>query len=287
MFVEFKEKTFESYFVSELSRKSKIHYCPDQTDELHLGFDAMFYVPYWRHLLAPRHFDVGRWLRGVTPSDVNAMGRAFNRVYPDLKANLFFQFKRPEFLTTPKAKEWKEWHGAYFRFSLYQHQHDILVKLSQCSSGKARVLYAAPKLVTTVDLIDAAKQQKVLATTQLVEADKLIGHKKCTFSSGSDTVLGHSETEEIDRFVISDFIESMIPLAGETFTQATKRAGSEIKEALAGISGANHILRSARSIATDGWSEDMPEAFRDSWLDHMITAHAFSRAFGIKLCMLG
>ncbi|MBW3245633.1 hypothetical protein KUV57_23650 [Epibacterium sp. DP7N7-1] len=287
MFVEFKEKTFESYFVSELSRKSKTFYCPDQTDELHLGFDSMFYIPYWRHHLSLRYFDVGAWLRGITPDEVASMGKHFNRAYPNLKANMFFQFKRPELLTTQNAKEWEHWSSPYFRFSLYQHQHDILIELSRCTSEKAKVLYAAPKLARTADLLNAAKGKKVIKKTQVVEASKLVGHKKCTYSSASNTALGHSEPEEIATFLVADFLEEMASLDGESFTQASKRVGSEIKEALVDSNDAKQILHSARSIATDGWVDDMPQEFRDSWLDQLITVHAFSRAFGITTCFLG
>lgn len=287
LFVEFKEKTFESYFVSELSRKSKHFYCPDQTDEKHLGFDAMFYLPHWRHLLMRPSLRVGTWLNGITGSDVDLMGREFNRVFPDLKANLFFQFKRPEILTTPKAKEWKHWKSPYFRFSLYEHQHEILTDLSRCTSGKANVLYAAPKLSRAVELFDAAKNNKIVRKTQLVEASRLAGHKKCTYSNTSNTALGHSEPEEVATFLIGNFLEDMASLGGESFTQTSKRLGSEIKEALNNRNDAKRILHSARSIATDGWTDDMPQEFRDSWLDHLITVHAFSRAFGITTCFLG
>lgn len=287
LLVEFKEKTFESYFVTELSRKSKTFYCPDQTDELHLGFDAMFYLPYWRHLLSRRHLGFGDWLRGITPEEVNSMGAHFNRVCPDLKANLFFQFKRPEFLTTPKAKEWKYWNSSYYRFSLYEHQHDILIELSRCSSGRANVLYAAPKLARLGDLIDAAKQREVIKKTQMVEAHQLARHKKCTYSSKSKAALGHSEPEEVASFPISEFLENMASVKGETFTQTSKRVGTHIIEALSGKNDAQRILQSARSIATDGWTDDIPTDFRNSWLDHLITVHVFSRAFGITTCLLG
>lgn len=218
---------------------------------------------------------------------VNSMGKEFNRVFPDLKANLFFQFKRPEILTTKKAKEWKHWQSVYFRFSLYEHQHEILTDLSRCTSGKARVLYAAPKLSRTVDLIDAAKDNEIVKKTQLVPASRLAGHTKCTYSSTSNTAFGHSEPEELATFQIEGFIQEMATLSGENFTQSSKRIGSEINTALVGRSDAERILRSARSVATDGWADDMPQEFQDTWLDHLITIHAFSRAFGITTCLMG
>lgn len=286
MFVEFKEKTFETYFVSELSRKSSSFYSPDQTDEFHLGFDAMFYIPWWRRHILRSDLGDGAWLRGITSSEVNDMGKHFNRVYPNLKANLFFQFKRPEFLTTQKAKEWKHWYSPYFRFSLYPHQHDILIDLSRCISGKARILYASPKLTRRDELIAAAKDKNVVEKTQLVEASKLAGHKKCTYSSTSNDALGHSEPEEIAAFLVSEFLQEIAYLDGENFTQSSKRIGREINESLAGRYEAKRILQSARSIVTDGWTNNMPQEFRDSWLDHLITVHAFSRAFGITTCLL-
>lgn len=287
MFVQFKEKTFESYFVSELSRKAKTFYCPDQIDELHLGFDAMFFVPHWRYYFARDDLFKATWLRGITLREVNSMGKEFNRVFPDLKANLFFQFKRPEYLITHKAKEWKCWQRAYFRFSVYEHQHDILTNLSRTASDTARVLYAAPKLVQTEELIDAAKRKLVIEKTQLVEATRLAGHKKCTYSSTSNTALGHSEPEELTTFLIESFLQEIVSKDRENFTQISKRVGSEIKESLADKRDAKHILHSARSIATDGWTDEMPQEFQDTWFDHLITIHAFSKAFGITTCFLG
>jgi len=287
LFVEFKEKTFESYFVSELSRKSKHIYCPDQTDEKYLGFDAMFYMPYWRHCFWRFGSHFGAWMQGITARKINDMGNDFNRVFPDLKANLFFQFKRPEILTTPRAKEWRHWSGPYFRFSLYPHQHQILTDLSRCTSGNARVLYAAPKLSKTADLIKAANDNKIVKKTQVVEAGMLAGHTKCSYSSTSNPALGHSEPEEVGAFQIEGFIQEMDSLDSQTFTQTTKRLGSNIKKALAENSEAKHILNIARSAATYGWTDDIPEEFRDTWLDHLITVHAFSKAFGITTCLLG
>jgi hypothetical protein len=123
--------------------------------------------------------------------------------------------------------------------------------------------------------------------TQVVEASKLERHKKCTYSSASTTALGHSEPEEVATFQIADFLEEVASLDDENFTQASKRVGSEIKSAFADSNDAKRILNSARSIATDGWADDMPQEFQDSWLDHLITIHAFSRAFGITTCLLG
>lgn len=286
MFVEFKEKTFESYFVAELSRKSGVFYCPDQVDEKHLGFDALFLLsrrPWYFFRTSP----FGEFMDGITPKELNSMGHAFNKVYPDLKANLFFQFKRPEYLTTPNAKEWDHWKSSYFRFSIYKHQHDILTKLSHCTTGKARVLYAAPKLSKTNALIEAAKKKTLISKTQLVETTQLAKHTKCTFSSSSNTALGHSEPERLETFLYTSFSEEMALLDGESFTEASKRIGSDIRRAFADSSDATAILHSARSVATDGWTDEIPEEFRDSWLDHLITVHAFSRAFGITVCMLG
>ena len=287
MFIEFKEKTFESYFVSELSRKSNTFYCPDQADERHLGFDAMFNIPYWRYYFSLRSLDIGVWSKAITPDEVEAMGKHFNRVYPDIKANLFFQFKRPEFLTTKNAKEWEYWNEDYFRFSLYEHQHNILIELSHCVSKKARVLYAAPRLRKTKELINSAKRKEIIQKTQVVEARKLSGHKKCTYSSTSKTALGHSEPEKINPFFVADFLQETASLDGENFTQALKRISSEIKEAFADNQDAKHILNSARFLETDELADAMPQEFRDSWLDHLTTIKAFSRAFGITTCLLG
>ena len=287
MFVEFKEKTFESYFVSELSRKSRYFYCPDQTDEFHLGFDSMFYLPLKYYSSYQQRLNIGTWLKGVTPQEVKDMGKQFNRTYPDIKANLFFQFKRPEFLKKKTAKEWKYWQSYYFRFSLYQHQHDTLTKLSRCCSDKAKVLYAAPRLATTAELINAAQSKKVIDNTQIIEVSNLAGHKKCTYSISSNVTRGHSEPKVVETYPFSGFLAQIAFQDEESFTKSIKRVGSEIKTALTDNDDAKQILYSARSIATNGWSDDMPQEFQDSWLDQLITVRAFSQAFGITICLLG
>ena len=128
--IGFEEKTYENYFNAELDRRSRIFFPPGQVQEGLLGFDSSADSRnrfLWRRLGYPfwffPHFsgvklrevaiDLERWLNMVI-DDI-----------PQIRANLIFQYKKPEFMITANSKEWQYWNEPYYRYNLYQIQKHL------------------------------------------------------------------------------------------------------------------------------------------------------------------
>lgn len=107
----FEEKTYESYFNSELDRNSDIYYPPGQVLEGSLGFDASALSRnrrIWRSLGYPfwlqPHFK-GVSLREIADEMEDILNIELDDI-PTMKANILFQYKRPEYITSALGKEW-------------------------------------------------------------------------------------------------------------------------------------------------------------------------------------
>ncbi len=67
-----------------------------------------------------------------------------DRDFPKFKFNIFIQYKRPEYIQSPRGTEYKDWGEPYFRYNILQHQQDILVQLEKNAGENAIVVYASP-----------------------------------------------------------------------------------------------------------------------------------------------
>jgi len=283
----FEEKVYESYFNTELARKAKF-YPIGQVEESILGFDSSFYVSRWRILYWRGHL-YRNWLQGVTRNDLAQMGTEFNDIYGDVKANLFLQFKRPEYLCKPNAKEWQHWSQSYFRFKINQKQQSILEKLADAAAKKAEVLYASPTLESKKKLMIAAKNKEILLNSRFVPALDLSEHKTCTYSAHSNRIIAHSDPLEVKSLDIQTYLEKMNENKPKTFTQTVKGIGAIINGALVTDKNNKEILEHARAVEIYTLTElsTLPDFIQDSWIDHLVTIRAFSRAFGINISLIG
>ena len=104
----FEEKTFESYFNSELDRKSDIYFPPGQVLEGKVGFDSSSYSKsrwLWRKighpfLVSPRF--KGADLKEIADEVEDLLEFEIDNL-PRMKANILFQYKRPEFIKVPSG----------------------------------------------------------------------------------------------------------------------------------------------------------------------------------------
>lgn len=284
---DFEEKVYESYFNAELATKAKF-YPIGQVEEGILGFDSSFYVSKSRIFYWQKHFS-RNWLQGVTKDDLSWIGNQFNKMYGGVKANLFLQFKRPEYLCNSNAKEWKQWHQSYFRFKINQKQQIILEELAYAAAKKAEVLYASPTLKSRNKLIIAANDKKNLDNSRFVPALDLSEHKTCTYSAHSKSIIAHSDPLEVTPLDLEEYLKEINWYDPKKFTQTVKGIGAIINEALVNDKNNKEILELAKAVEIYTLSElsTPPDFIQDSWLDHLITIRAFSRAFGINISLLG
>jgi len=120
---QFEEKQFEQHLNNELLQKQELLYVPGQVLEGHLGFDAAIYSTnrgFWRLFHELPYYFYERFLyhsrTGITidPKWWDELDRALPH-FPRFRFNVFIQHKRPEYLTTSKSNEWKDWNSSYFR----------------------------------------------------------------------------------------------------------------------------------------------------------------------------
>ena len=100
---------------------------------------------------------------------------------PPFLASLFIQYKRPDYLTTRRAKEWVDHNAPYFRMYLTPHQHQLLLDLEGTVGTDGVVLYAAPSFWTYDDMWLNQGAGKLMGTSMLVKPSAIrLGHQLWT-----------------------------------------------------------------------------------------------------------
>ena len=213
MKVYFEEKTYESYFNNELDSKSSIYFPPGQVLEGLLGFDASANSSnrkLWKSLGFPFWFYPQ--FSGVKLRDIaEELEMEFKHIIqsiPQIKTNLLFQYKRPEYITTANGKEWSHWGKEYYRYSIYKEQHDLLSKIDSTFGDKALVLYAAPAISSLTDLVKFKGNNKIIENSNFKKASELNRHSKNTYVSSGTYSIACSEPERIDNINLISVLES-------------------------------------------------------------------------------
>jgi len=202
MKVHFEEKTYESYFNNELNSRSSIYFPPGQVLEGLLGFDASANSKnrkLWKYLGHPfwfsPHFS-GVNLRGIA-KELEVELKLINQSIPSIKANLLFQYKRPDYITKPNGKEWHHWNKKYYRYKIYDEQHKLLIKIDNAFGKKALVLYASPAINNLDNLIKHKINKKIIENSNFTKASALNSHSKNTYISSGTYSIACSEPEQI------------------------------------------------------------------------------------------
>ena len=155
---EFEEKTYESYFNSELDRKSSMYFPFGQVQEGSIGLDSSANSRnrrLWRFLGHPFWFFPpfsGVELRDVASEMEAFLGHAIKHV-PQIKVNLLIQYKRPEYITMSNGGEWHHWNQKYFRYDIYHRQQELLGRLEAVFGDNAIIIYASPALHSLDELL--------------------------------------------------------------------------------------------------------------------------------------
>lgn len=284
MQIEFKEKTYEKYFSREIARLTDSSFSPDQCDENFLGFDEAFLLPFEHLLFIPPYVRRSRRLRrsGILLRELDHLTeRAIERM-PPFRFNLFVQYKRPEYLRTRGAREWKHWHAPYYRFDITPHQQQLLERLDAVSHGRAATIYASPAFWTATDLWQFVAAGQVIGSSNVASAVRLAGHGCYSYVDPGHRGMGHSEPEEIEspslKEAVSGGVKTNEPVeAKEHIIQTAAIA----REAAGGDEETAMLLNQAEYL----YLTDEPS--RSRVMEALTTLVAFSDAFAISSYMHG
>lgn len=203
MRIGFEEKTYENYFNAELDRRSRIFFPPGQVQEGLLGFDSSADSRnrfLWRRLGYPfwffPHFS-GIELREIA-RDLESWLNVVIDDIPQIRANLIFQYKKPEFMITANSKEWQYWNEPYYRYNIYQSQQSILNRIDSHFGNQILVIYASPKARNINELVKLKTSRNVINASNFKKASDLNGHHRNTYISSGTFSIACSEPERID-----------------------------------------------------------------------------------------
>lgn len=210
----YEEKTFESYFNTELDRKTSIYFPFGQVQEGGIGADASGFSrsrSLWRRLGHPYFFHApfaGVDLREVADEMEMYLGIEIKNI-PSMKANLLFQYKRPELVTTKRGSEWHHWNQQYFRYDIYKKQQELLTHIASKFGSEALVLYASPALADINDLVYAKKRGRIIEKTNFRPASDLTGHHRNTYIKAGTHSIACSEPERFEQFDLLTRLERL------------------------------------------------------------------------------
>lgn len=283
METEFKEKTYEKYFSHEVARLTNVTFSPDQCDEALLGFDDAFWLQLpWimRHAPFVRR---RRWsqMTGVEIRELEHIGEELGRRMPPFRFNLFVQYKRPVFLRTKGANEWKHWQCPYYRYSTTPHQQDILEKIEAKSNSRAATVYASPAFWKATELWTNVASETIIENSNIASVGRLRGHEHYSYSSAGFQGKGHSETTDIASPELTDVIVRGLEQEGLLFNLHIKRTAKLILEAVRNSDSGAPLFEQARSALGISELDDR------SFVSALATIEVFSDAFGTSYMAMG
>ena len=209
MYTKYEEKTFEQYFNTELAEQTSVYFPLGQVQESILGLDAVAYSesPSFFRLLGPlalsakgtKLIDLASHMETLLQKEIQGI--------PDIKVNLLFQYKRPEYITRKSGAEWHLWNKKYFRYSLYEEQHNLLKELESNFGEQALVLYAAPAVVDVEELVNLKLNKAVIKYTNFRKASELNGHHRNTYIEAGTYSQACSDPQRLENFDLLELIQ--------------------------------------------------------------------------------
>lgn len=214
MRAKFEEKTYENYFNAELSRLTDIYFPLGQVQEGSLGFDSSALSPnrrLWRRLGHPFWFFppfAGLELREIADEMEHFLGVTLNNI-PRMKANLLFQYKKPEYITIALGSEWTHWNEPYYRYDIYQEQQTLLMHIEQQFGSRIFIVYASPALHDVNDLVSAHLNRQIINVSNFRKAAELNGHHRNTYTQAGRHSIACSEPEKFENFDLIRTLEDI------------------------------------------------------------------------------
>jgi hypothetical protein len=212
--VSFEEKTYENYFNAELDRVSSIFFPLGQVQEGNLGFDSSAFSSsrrLWRRLGFPFWFFPpfdGVSLRAIADEMERFLGIAINDM-PSMKANILFQYKKPEFITMSSGSEWTHWNEPYFRYNVYKEQHDLLTQIETRFSSKILVLYASPAAQDINELVTLKIGRQIIVNSNFTKSSDLDGHHRNTYIKAGTHSIACSKPKKLDNLDLLNELETI------------------------------------------------------------------------------
>lgn len=240
MNVGYEEKTYESYFNSELSHRSKVYFPAGQVQEGAIGFDSSAFSTsrlFWGRFHAGRWFSLPQ--KGVPLSEiVSVLEKLFLfeiSKLPEIKANIIFQFKKPEYISSKLGKEYQYWKQEYYRYHIDSDQQRVLYGLDNAFQGHLLVYYACPAIRDVNQLVQVYLNEEIIKNSNFTRAQSLGRiHTKNTYVTYGTHSYACSEPEKIKS---SDIFEELGEL-GEGRSEGGEENVQKIMEFVKSIEGA-------------------------------------------------
>lgn len=195
---EFEEKEYENPLYIQLLEGNNNLWTPGQVFEGHFGIDAALEVyreSFWE-MMGYRYP-----LRGVVIDNFRwgfIWKSRKKRQLPTFNTNLLIQAKPCEYLNGRNSNlAALGIKGAYFRFSIKEHQQKALEAVSNRLGNKAVVSYACPAFYTYNDLFQYTSLNTMIENSTFVKVKKLNGHVKWAFDSPGTNGVAYSIPKKI------------------------------------------------------------------------------------------
>jgi len=292
---EFEEKSFETAFNAELTRRTNLFFAPSQCAEGRLGFDFSLYLddPFlWEHFSYLRHRRRIRRGIGITLQEMEGWLGDVAQHAPDIKHNLFLQYKRSDYLKGPRAKERSSWSGPYYRYKITPHQHKLLKTISTNANGRAAVVYAAPAFYKSKTLLQLQISAKIIESSNISDVG-LIGtsHKHFTYDGAGNLGKGHSKPEDIESPSFDNIIEKVSSSQPRPFKQHIKELGALINESVSDSKYDKKLWKLAKKAALKSMfyylEDDQDTAEKENGvIGAIISISAFSQLTGCNISLI-
>jgi len=225
---EFEEKQYEQYLNIELAGKRKILFIPGQVFENIIGIDAAIFSKnstfwgFWNSYFRFPKFWFW-WKPGVylKPKFWDMIEEELNsEAFPKFKVNIFIQYKRPEYISSFRGREYRYWNQPYFRYDIKAHQQKALYKLEQQIFRNAIVVYACPAFWRSRELWEFYGNHKLIKNSNFVQPHILNGHQRYTFINSGNIGKAFSYHANIESINLIKEIDRIFE-TGEQFNNNT------------------------------------------------------------------
>jgi hypothetical protein len=246
-----------------------------------LGFDSSAFSTnrnLWRRLGFPFWFTPhfrGLELREIADEMEHFLGVAIDDL-PRMKANLLFQYKRPEYIKLSSGKEWLHWNQPYFRYDIYEEQQDLLMQIHQQFGDRILALYAAPALHDVNTLVTKKMSRQIIESSNFQQCFKLDGHHRNTYVQAGTHSVACSEPEQLEKFDLLGRLENLANNGNED--QNNKQFIINFRKQLISLTYENQIFGySLRSL-----NESLPQIGRYELFYSFLVMSNFKQLTGIQ-----
>ena len=224
--------------------------------------------------------------RGIVLSDIDEFLKEGSKSLPEVRLNLFVQYKRPEYVLGTRGAEWGSWQQPYFRYGITQHQQVALDGVYRASNGRAEVVYAAPVFIDSDTLFRHYGSGSIIANSNIAPVYRLSGHSRYTYVSASGGGKVHSDAEEASGASLQEILESAQEQDAVGFYSHVLQTALSMVASVAGDEQGQRVLALARRefFSAAGVSEGQVE--ENGFVYALCTIFAFLDAFNTSIYML-